>query len=147
MSRRILLVLAAVTGLLVSCREPSVREDFIAGDGPFIFRVDMTDTTRTYDFTFYTRLDGRPHLLESVVDMPLDIQWISPSREVYKETVWLPLTDPHATFYSRQIRHLYRSGVVPSEPGVWALAVFIPDSLSIPGLRGLGLVQCHNGSR
>ena len=146
MIRRLLLVLAAVT-LLASCREPSVREEFIPGSGPFIFQVDMADTTQTYDFTFYTRLDGRPHLLESVVDMPLDIRWISPSEEVYEETVWLPLTDPHATFYSRQIRHLYRSGVVPLEPGEWALSVTVPDTLAIPGLRGLGLIQRRNGSR
>ena len=146
MSRRIPVILAAVL-LLVSCREPSAREDFVAGSGPYIFQVDMTDTTRTYDFTFYTRLDARPHLLESVVDMPLDIRWVSPSSEEFEETVWLPLTDPYATFYSRQIRHLYRSGVVPSEPGVWALSVSVPDTLHIPGLRGLGLIQSHNGTR
>lgn len=130
--------------LLAACREPSAREDFIRGEGPYVFRVDMTDTTRLYDFSFFTRLDARPHLLETVVDMPLDIQWISPSGEVFGETVYLPLTDPAATFYSRQIHHPYRKGVLPSEPGVWALAVFKPDTLSVPGLRGLGLVQSHH---
>ena len=146
MSRRILHLLFAVL-LAAACREPSAREEFVAGGGPFLFQVDMTDTTRTYDFTFYTRLDGRPHLLEKIVDMPLDIQWISPSEEVFQETVWLPLTDPDATYYSRQIRHLYRSGVVPSEPGIWTLNVSVPDTLQIPGLRGLGLIQRYNGTR
>lgn len=146
MNRRVLSCLLAVL-LAAACREPSVREDFVPGSGPYIFQVDMSDTTRTYDFTFYTRLDGRPHLLENVVDMPLDIQWISPSEEVYGETVWLPLTDPAATYYSRQIRHLYRSGVVPSVPGIWALSVSVPDTLQIPGLRGLGLIQRRNGTR
>lgn len=138
-----LLALGAALLCALSCREPSAREDFVAGEGPYVFRVDMTDSTRVYDFTFYSRLDSRPSQLKGVVDMPLDIQWISPSGGVYGETVWLPLTDPKATYYSRQIRRPYRTGVVPSEAGVWALAVFVPDSVSVPGLRGLGLIQSH----
>lgn len=147
MMRRVLVPLLAVMCLALSCREPSAREDFVAGGGPFIFRVDMSDTTRTYDLSFYTRLDARPHLLENVVDVPLSVQWISPSGEVFEETVYLPLTDEDATFYSRQIRRLYRSGIVPAEDGVWALAVTLPDTVSVPGLRGLGLIQQKNGTR
>jgi hypothetical protein len=141
--RRNLFILAAAAAALLSCREPSGREDFIAGKGPFIFSLDMTDTTRLYDFSFYTRLDGRPHVLAGIVDMPLDIQWVSPSGNIYEETVWLPLTDSSATFYSRQIRRPYRTDVVPVESGVWGLSVSVPDSVDIPGLRGLGLVQHH----
>lgn len=143
MSWRPLILAVAACAALLSCREPSGREDFIAGKGPFVFRADMTDTTRLYDFSFYTRLDGRPHLLSGVVDVPLDIAWTSPSGNVYAETVFLPLTDSSATFYSRQIRRDYRTDVLPVEAGVWEIAVSVPDSVDIPGLRGLGLVQHH----
>ena len=147
MIRRLILILLAVLMAAVSCRRPSSREDFIAGDGPYAFEVDMEDTTKTYDFSFYTRLDARPYLLEGVVDMPLDIQWISPSKEVFTETVYLPLTDEKATFYSRQIRRPYRTEVIPAESGIWGLVVSVPDSVSIPGLRGLGLIQSIHGTR
>ena len=147
MSRRILIVLAAVLAAFAACRRPSSQEDFIAGAGPYVFSVDMADTTQSYDFSFYTRLDARPHLLEGVVDMPLDIQWVSPSREVFTETVYLPLTDAHSTFYSRQIRRPYRTEVIPVESGIWELSVTVPDTVSIPGFRGLGLIQSIHGAR
>ena len=141
--RKFFPIVMAVLVAAVSCREPSAREDFIAGEGPFVFNVDMSDTTRLYDFSFYTRLDARPHLLETVVDMPLDITWAAPSGLEFGETVFLPLTGNHATFYSRQIHQPYRSGVEPTEAGLWTLTVAKPDTVSIPGFRGLGLVQSH----
>ena len=54
----ILAVLAAV-----SCHEPSSRESFVRGKGPYVFGVDLSDTMSVYDFSFYTRTDPPfPHI-------------------------------------------------------------------------------------
>ena len=36
--------------LLVSCRQPVTVDDFRAGEGPYVFAVDLSDSTAAYDF-------------------------------------------------------------------------------------------------
>ena len=46
--------------LAIACQEPLSTEQFIPGGGPYVFTVDMSDSTAAYDFDLYTRLDGDP---------------------------------------------------------------------------------------
>jgi len=142
------ILLAVMAFSLGACREPSAVEEFIPSpDGPWIWSLDMRDSTRVYDVTFYTRVDARPAALEKVTALPMDIHWISPSGALSGETVYLPLEDTvTSTFYSRQVRHLYRSGLVPAEPGMWTLVATVPDSARVHGLRGMG-VRFHHEQR
>ena len=135
--RRFLTLLSLLL-LAVSCREPDTLEQFVPGEGPFEYTVNMSDSLSTYDFAFYTRLDGRHRDIECEREMPLTVVWQAPSNQLFAETVFLPLAGTDKTFYSRQVRVPYRSGVVPAEAGVWTLRVSVP--VRIPGLRGLGLI-------
>ena len=119
---------------LVSCREPASVERFLAGKGPFVYQVDMRDSTHTYQLDFYSRVDG-----EAPASAELFIQWTSPSGQVYTENAWLPLQGRRSPF-SREVFHPYRAGLSPYEAGVWTLSVSIPSAQLIPGFRGLGLV-------
>ncbi len=124
--RKYLIILLCL--LATACHEPGSQERFIKGTGPFVFTVDMSDTTATYDFDLYTRLEGDVFPPE----LELLMRWSSPSDSVYQETVFLPL--------SNQVYAPYRSGVAPSEPGIWMLTISAPSCHLIPDFRGLGLV-------
>lgn len=108
-------------------------EQFIAGEGPFVFSVDFSDTTAVYDLDLYTRVDAT----EMPAEVQLLMRWSSPSDSLYRETVYLPLRDSSSRFRA-DVLVPYRSGVSPYESGVWKLTVSAP---SLPeGFRGLGLV-------
>ena len=139
MRKPLVVILFAVLFAAVSCRQPRSMELFVPGsEGPFEFVLDMSDSTAAYDFEFYTRLDGRHRDIETDVEMPLTLVWQSPSDSLFVETVYVPLTGGEETFYSREVRVPYRSGVVPAEPGIWSLRASLP--VRVPGLRGLGLI-------
>ena len=131
------LFLAALTG----CREPMSVERFVKGEGPYTFFVDMGDTTAAYDFDFYTRVDAPLDSLRKMPAMPVSVTWTSPSFHVFREDVYMPL-EGETTFFSRQVRVPYRTGVRPEEPGLWTLTVRVADPPE--GLRGLGLVVARN---
>ena len=120
----------------VSCREPLVRDCFIKGSGPYAFTVEMGDTTAAYDFTLYTRVDGDTDGRQS---LPMDLRWCSPSDSLYCETVYLPLQGKR-TEGSLQVYAPYREDVRPYEAGTWTLTLSIPDSASLSGMRGMGLL-------
>ena len=119
--------------LAISCAEPLSTKRFVGGDGPYVFPVDMTDSTAAYDLDFFTRLDGR----EDPPFVELLVRWTSPSDSLFRETVYLPMDGPRRAF-SRQIVQPYRADVRPAEPGVWTLSVSAPSKPA--GFRGLGLV-------
>ena len=112
-------------------------ERFVKGEGPYTFFVEMEDSTASYDFDFYTRVDAPLDSLRRMEALPLTVTWTSPSFHVFKEEVYLPL-DGQTTFFSRQVRAPYRSGVRPDVWGQWVLAVRVADPPE--GLRGMGLV-------
>ena len=123
--RKPVAILLAVL-IAAACREPSSRERFIPGDGPWVFPVSMSDTTVRYGFDFYTRVDA----WEFPAEIRLDVSWRSPSDSVFSETVYLPL--------SEKVYLPYRSGVSPVEAGDWTLSI---TASPVPeGFRGLGLV-------
>ena len=126
-----------VSLLLTGCKEPMSVERFVKGEGPYTFFVEMEDSTASYDFDFYTRVDAPLDSLRRMEALPLTVTWTSPSFHVFKEEVYLPM-DGQTTFFSRQVRAPYRSGVRPEEWGQWVLAVRVADPPE--GLRGMGLV-------
>ena len=127
--------------LLTGCREPKSVERFVPGEGPYTFFVEMTDTTASYDFDLYTRIDAPADSISRMAALPLTMVWTSPSFHVFKEEVFLPL-DGMGTFFSRQIRAPYRADVRPVEWGPWTLTVRVSDPPE--GLRGMGLVVSRN---
>ena len=136
MLRQVYVVILAML-LLTGCREPMSVEKFVKGEGPYTFFVEMTDTAATYDFDFYTRVDAPRDSLAKCAAMPLTVTWTSPTFHVFREEVYMPL-EGQETYFSRQVRAPYRSGVRPSEWGQWTLAVRVDDPPA--GLRGMGLV-------
>ena len=123
--------------LLTACREPMSVERFVKGEGPYTFFVEMADTAAVYDFDLYTRVDAPLDSLRGRSALPLTVTWTSPSFHVFKEEVYMPLTG-QSTFFSRQVRTTYRTGVRPEEPGQWTVMVRVTDPPE--GLRGMGLV-------
>ena len=130
-------VLLLLSVLLTGCKEPMSTERFVKGEGPFTFFVDMTDSTASYDFDFYTRVDAPVDSIRKMGALPLTVTWTSPSFHVFKENVFMPL-EGQGSFFSRQVRAPYRTGVQPEEWGQWVVAVRVTNPPE--GLRGMGLV-------
>ena len=136
--RRVLSIVVFMLAL-ASCREPMSTETFVAGEGPYRFKVDLSDSLAVYDFDFYSRVDIHPEYCPSFLE--LKIRWVSPDKEESREIVYLPL-------YSGQVYEHYRADMVPSVYGEWTLIVAAPDAASIKGFRGLGLVtKKRHGAR
>ena len=123
--------------LLTGCKEPMSVERFVKGEGPYTFFVEMVDSTASYDFDLYTRVDAPMDSLRKMTSLPLTVTWTSPSFHVFKEDVYMPM-EGQGSFFSRQIRVPYRAGVRPTEWGQWVIAVRVNNPPE--GLRGMGLV-------
>lgn len=142
--RRAILILSAAAFALVSCVRPGAYEEFLTvGEsvaGRYNFELDMSDSLDTYDVSFYTRVDrGRTSTVREYPPLKLDIWWKSPSGKVFDETVYMSSGD------YRGVRELYRSGIVPSERGVWTLCIQ-PENPP-KGLRGMGVICERYGAR
>lgn len=129
-------IVALASGLaLHSCVKPRSFEEFIpsskAADGVYVFEFEMEDTLSTYDFEFYTRVDG-PQL----DSLPLKVMWLAPSGESFSETVYM---DPS------MLVEPYRTGVQPSQAGLWRICV--RPGTSSGAFRGLGMICRENGTR
>ena len=124
------ILLAAVA---LSCHRPSSTEEFIRGEGPYLFIVDLSDSTACYNFDLYTRIDA----LDYPADIRLDVTWKAPSDSVFKETVYLPVTEG-ASRFSHEVYAPYRAQTVPAQWGVWTLEIAVPERPQ--GLCGMGLV-------
>ena len=110
--------------LAFACTEPLSTEQFVLGGGPYVFTVDMTDST----------LKGA--LLRA--------EWRSPSDSVFIEKVYLPLDGTRRSYYSRQVYVPYRAEMAPLQPGLWTLTFRQEDRMQRVPLRGLGLVVRKN---
>ena len=123
--------------LLTGCREPMSVERFVKGEGPYTFFVEMSDSTASYDFDLYTRVDAPADSLRKLAALPLQVTWTSPTFHVFREEVYLPM-DGKMSLFSKQVRAPYRAGVRPEEWGPWQLVVRVQDPPE--GLCGMGLV-------
>lgn len=135
--RRLSLVILFSAVLLAACSAPKGREQFVRGKGPWTFSVELDSLTKS-DFFFYTRRDGSPARRSKVAELPLDVEWISPASDTLRETVYLPL-EARSSFYSSESSVPYREGVTPPLSGTWTIVVTPHDSVTVRGLRGLGL--------
>ncbi len=135
--RRIVRLLSIAIALSC-CSRPAFSDWFIpsseAVDNIYDFSCQMADSLGSYDFSFYTRVDG-------VWDrsIRLDAVWHSPDGGQFSETAYLR---PESKSEGIQP---YRSGVEPSAPGDWRLTVLVPDAPE--GFLGLGLICKENGTR
>lgn len=147
MKRRfqLLMLLAAVA--LAACQAPPSTELFVgaseqAADG---YHFELTlDTAQVYDFSFYAALVGGELPSEP---LPMTVNWLSPSRRPFSETVWMDPNGRRDSWFSRQLLMPYRRGVAITEPGLWSLTVSLRDT---PALTGLGLrveKQRNDGTR
>ncbi len=126
--RRLLPVLILL--LAAACSRPGSYEVFkhADGSGDYSFDLEFADTLQACDISFYTAID-RPLLQDTLVSFPLKVVWRAPSGRYFSETVYYP---------ADSVRVRYRSGLVPSEAGVWTLSVSIDPEPR--GLRGLGVI-------
>ncbi len=133
--------LALLLVLLASCREPLSSEQFVRGAGPYVFTVDMSDTTAAYDFDLFTRLEGtHTEIITLQPNALLRAEWRSPSDSVMVEKVYLPLHGERSTYYTKDIYEPYWADVRPVEPGIWTLTIRPEDRAQVLPLRGMGLV-------
>lgn len=126
-------VLILVPFLALSCHRLASTEAFIRGDGPYRFTVDMSDSTARYDFDLYTRIDAKVYPAE----VRLEMMWKDPADSVFRETVYLPVSDG-PTQFSHEAYAPYRADVVPAQWGEWTLEITVPERPE--GLCGMGLV-------
>lgn len=125
----ILLLLAAVSAVSVSCSMPDSRSFFVkaadAQDGVYSFEFDMADSTASYDFWIYGR-----SVKDEVNNVEMRVLWTSPSGSGFRETVYMQRLGEDGA------RELYRSGVVPAENGQWMISIrpVLADENAIAGL-------------
>ena len=134
--KRLPLLLTLV--VLCGCSMQDSQDFFIpesrAAGGVYEFRFPLSDSLCTYDFLFYTRVDGKWQS-----SIRLDASWLSPEGKSFTETVYM------APSGAKDAAQIYRSGVVPASLGDWKLSVSVSG---IPrGFRGLGLTIEKNGTR
>ena len=140
----ICLGLLAAVFFASSCKEPPSREKFILAEdsvfGRYDFEVDMTDTTRLYDLTLYTRLDGAD-LPDS---LPVAVSFVSPGGAVTESDLMFFKNGEQvvdSSYYSRGLKIPYVQDFLPDESGIWKLSVY---ARSVAYLRGFGLVAAHH---
>ena len=140
MKRILKALLGGVCLVLWGCSAPDSVETFLrtseTTDGKFVFELDLSDSTATYDIWFYTRVDSPAR-----ANLRLRPEWTSPSGQTFSETVYM---NPGGKGGAKE---LYRSGVRVKEPGIWTLNVGVGDFPK--RFRGLGLIcrRNHNGTR
>ncbi len=148
-----IILLSALLLFAASCR-PASYEQFIradqAQDGEYVFALDLSDSTVTYDLSLYTRVD--PALMAAATpsaELALQVCWLAPQPSVgeavpdstalsclavpaMSEIVYLPFGAEAGSV------KLYRSGVKPAPAGEWHLSV---TPIAPPeGLRGIGII-------
>ena len=139
------LFLFLLCAVAVSCREPSVSEEFIPAPGPYEFALDFSDSLAKFDVALFTRIDSHEKTMRALGELPVTATWVAPSLDgelplgTFTEEFYLPLEGSRRSYFSRQVWHPYRSGVVPAVYGEWKLTLSLPDSIKVQGMRGMGV--------
>lgn len=146
----LLMVLLAVG----ACHRPAMEETFIRVSdrdnlGRYCFRVDLADSTLTYDVDLLVGMACDDPDFSAFRQLPLRLQWTAPSGQPYEETVWVrrkELSD--STFYDKHFWVEYRHDLRPVQAGEWALAISIPENFSKQfNITGTGLRLTRHGTR
>lgn len=137
--------------LFTACDEPESYEQFVkAPEGKGIaadnlaffaeFEFPMKDASKSYDLSFYTRVDLPAAVTLQLLDpMRLDVEWFSPAcadSAAFAETVYLD------GGMERGVVKTYRTAVSPRPVGNWKIKVCIPETPR--GFRGLGMICKRN---
>ena len=147
--KRLLLTLLVLPLLLLtllsSCSRAGsqiVYHFFDEGSNVLGYQFDMTDSSRTYDISFYSRIDVSMSALDTLKGVELEILLTSPSGRLAYETVAIPRSDfdPEGTG-GYQFCKEYRKGIVPSEYGRWNMQVRVSK---VKGMEGLGIIVQPN---
>ena len=131
--------------VVAACREPAVSEEFIPAPGPYEFALDFSDTLAKYDVALFTRIDSHEKTMRALGELPVTATWEAPpldgdvSAGSFTEEFFLPLEGARRSYFSRQVWHPYRKGVVPAVHGEWKLRLSLPDSIEVHGMRGMGV--------
>lgn len=133
-------IFVTIVAMMASCRPPGTQEYFERASkrdssGRYAYTLDMTDSTRIYSISFYTKLD------EDFQDpILMEISFVSPSGKEYMEEVAVTqdfLTET-TSFFSREGIIKYRTGFTPAEFGNWQMYIMVrnhPDRLC-----GMGVI-------
>lgn len=135
-----LAIFVAMAAMLSSCRPPGSQEYFERASkrdasGRYAYTLDMSDTTRIYSLSLYTKLD------ESYPDpIMMDISFVSPSGTEYYEEVAITedLLTESTSFFSKEGIIEYRSGFTPVEYGHWQMYISIRNHPE--RLCGMGVI-------
>ncbi|MGM9735098.1 MAG: hypothetical protein ACI3ZL_01670 [Candidatus Cryptobacteroides sp.] len=104
--------------------------------------LDLSDTTASYDISLYSRLDCSVKDFSRLKEFPVGIEFVSPSGNIYSETVYVPLDSFEINDGTvHDFCAPYRTGAVPVEGGEWTMYLSLPD---IPGLYGMGVILKTN---
>ena len=125
--------------MLAGCR-PASYEQFVRADqasgGEYVFNLDLSDSTASYDISLYTRVDsGIMKAEDPSHSLGLEIRWVADSTFLC-ETVYVPYGGRAGS------NSLYRSGVRPDPAGEWRVLVRPLDAPA--GLRGIGIICKRN---
>jgi hypothetical protein len=108
----------------------------MSADSAYVFPADMSYDDCMYDVYLYTVIE-RDTI--SIGRVPFSVTWISPSGKIYREQVYMSDADKvYESVSHRQYKALYRTGLKPSEYGIWS--VRIKTGLTVPGMLGIGLM-------
>lgn len=141
MRATVLTIIAAVA--LVSCGAPIVSDEFRSISqrdslGRFAFDLDMSDSLAKYDITFYTRVDCGEKSFSLLQDIPITVEFASPSGELYSEDIYWP----KSSFDTERMGTYdacvdYRVSCVPVEYGEWKMCLTVAP---VRGLCGVGVI-------
>lgn len=133
-------IFVVMVAMMAACSPPGTQEYFERASrrdayGRYAFTLDMTDSTRNYSISFYTKLDE-----DFQEPIQMDISFVSPSgREFVEEiSVSQDLLSESTSFFSREGIIKYRTGFVPAEFGNWQMYILVknhPDRLC-----GMGVI-------
>ena len=122
-----------------ACSRPGSYERFVtiaqSSGGVYEFELDLSDTTSTYDISFYTRTLGGGQTVAP--SLPLMVAWESPEGVLaLEEKVFMRAGGDRGRVEP------YRSGVAMAEPGIWKISI---RPAEVPeGFSGMGIICKRN---
>lgn len=133
-------IFVTIVAMLASCRPPGTQEYFERASkrdasGRYAYTLDMTDSTRNYSISFYTKLDE-----DFQEPIQMTVSFVSPSGREFVEEIAVSqdLLNETTSFFSREGIIRYRTGFTPVEFGNWQMYIMVrnhPDRLC-----GMGVI-------
>ncbi len=148
-SRKLLVFLLPLF-MLVSCKEPRERFDFVFSDpisdndgSTYRFCADFNNPSATYNTAIVCRYSTT--IIKGNC-LTFDITATSPSGQSYFERVTMPLDKDNTLIRFRHnngsvadIQWPYRNNIAVSEDtGIWHIDIKVADSSLVKGIYGLG---------